>query len=341
MGYLVPDGFSEMPEVVVYFGTQQVLHTRCEEFYEGVKANGRHQTGLVGFRLDENSLPGITHAEDLTIKDASTGLVIHRRLPENSVLQQRVLRLETQILPYKGLDDSLKVFFALHSPNIDRFGEETIHQLFHLQHYRSHYLSGRILISKYERQLDEGLKTIAVLNNPYVEFAIRLFSIGKYKKHKFNFLSARDLILYEPAITYFSGVDMANESDLKNAIKRAPKDVLKLFSSPLTRQLSVKSPDEDVTLDSVSGALNMLSRIDSVSITDFGLPPSVNIGALLGVPSKAVNDVQNLDIFSNIAEFIKSLPTIDSLLESDLVLYHYIKEAIEHAEGLDQGNAKG
>lgn len=331
-GYIIPDGFSEQAEFLVYDGTVQVYHGYCDVVHEAVVHSGRHETGLVGFSLDEVKIPNLSQIADLSIVDAKSNLLIYSRTSEINVVHKNVFRLETQFAPLMDLDKSLSKHFCYSVMQLDRFGHETTLQYFYLTHYLSSYASGRILIKNYEMILDTDFVFLTTVNNPYIEMAIRFVTICNCTKYTFGFMTERDRLIFAPAIEYFSDLNLRDEEAIRAHIKNAPKDVLSLFASPVTRQLVCKTPEENANYRSVSTALNMLSRFDLVDQTEGKVKFADSVSELFNVPAASINDKQNMEVFKKYAEVLKSIPLIDAILESDLILYHYIQATLHKVD---------
>ncbi len=74
---------------------------------------GLHNTGVCGFVVDERNCPGVTAAGHLEIKDADNHILIYRRCNDAQLVDQKLLRIETQLFRSQGLDDGLIARFQM------------------------------------------------------------------------------------------------------------------------------------------------------------------------------------------------------------------------------------
>jgi hypothetical protein len=96
--------------------------------------------------------------------------------------------------------------------------------------------------------------------------------------------------------------------------------------------LVAKNNDEQVSYRSVSQAIEILSRFDFVALDGGPVTLTAGIADLIGISSKALFDSPKSDAFNNFAEIIADIPSTDIMLESDLVLFHYLKEAVSEID---------
>ncbi len=190
-GYLIPDGFSDAPQIRVSDEQGTIGVFPCDQPRPAVAAAGRHQTGMVGFRLDASSIPDIAENQTLTIHDAKSGVMIYRRLAHPPVAR-KLVRLETQILPMIKFDRHCGSYFQYELFAAERFGHETALQVFHLNSVNSIYISGRMLMRNYEDFLGKGFEAIAFLHDPYYEMALRIFLLKRMSTTPVSFLGDRD-----------------------------------------------------------------------------------------------------------------------------------------------------
>ena len=331
-GYLIPDGFSEVSEIRVLEGDHEVFRGPCSIYYRSVVEAGRHGTGIVGFRLTESIIPGLSKMKDLTIRDLKTDFTIYRRYESPDLVNQRVFRLETQFVPQTELDRSLKKFFRYSLANMELYGQETVSQIFHLVDYESLYFSGRIMMKNYEQHLQSDLKVITQMNNPYLDFTIRLLTICAAKNRDFWFINERDKLSLNLAIEHFSGINLKDTDQITQTIKKAPKKILEQFKSPVTRLLVCKNPDEKITHKSVGLALNMLSQFDQVFLADDEETIITSLSEMLDIPDTDIQPDRRQEIFTHFSSIFEAIPLLDSLLECDLILYHYLQEAIQKVD---------
>src|SRR4051794_24035002 len=90
-GYLVPDGYSEVPTILLRCGGQTMLSLAANEIREALVVAGRHETGQCGFSIGADLIPDLPKIGDLEICDAESGILVYRR-PTPSTIQKKLLR---------------------------------------------------------------------------------------------------------------------------------------------------------------------------------------------------------------------------------------------------------
>lgn len=331
-GYLVPDGYSKRPTVAVYLGGERPTIIECDRFVEGAKNQGLHDTGLVGFVLTDENVPGLSVTNSVELADVETGFVFYRRAVEGQYLPHKVFRLETRYAPHIELDNSLKPYFQFFAHSVERYGAETIRQMLEVIHQPSVYVSGRIMVKNFRVYLDYNTDMMFVsLRDPFYELAVRIFTFSLYSKHKFRYVPERDLLLFKPVLDHFDQLNVLDEGALRRAIRAAPKDAIKLLASPFTHQLVATSPGELAPLDSVSIALDTLSQFTLFDTGDDQASFPGMIAERLGVPRERVRMNQKVEAIQSVASILRELDTVHHLLETDLILHHFVRQAEKRA----------
>jgi hypothetical protein len=234
-------------------------------------------------------------------------------------------------VPHRELDQSLKPFFQFHASSVERFGSETVRQTLEIANQPSTYVSGRVILKGVQQYFTDETIRLATLRDPFYELALRLWSIAIYKQRRFSFISERDAILFEPAMSYFSDMDFSDSSAIKSTIKAAPKDILTLFESPFTHQLVAASPSDKVSRDAVSGALDALSQFTLFSADEEDNVFALDIAEFLGVDASTIAFAPARPEFLQLAEVLRSISTLEHVLENDLILHHFIRRAEDRA----------
>jgi hypothetical protein len=330
-GYLVPDTYSVVPTIRVSSGGKDVLVFSANEVREAIAAHGRHESGVCGFSIDTQLLPGLREMADLEIFDAETGLLIYRR-PKATDIQRKILRLETHLFPLWQFDYCLEPLFQYFSKGIENLGRETVTQLLMLDQVNSVYLSGRILYRTYEFFLEAGFETILLLQNPYEELAERLLVLSNIKRLGGGHFGQRDNIELKATIDYAEALvaeDRLKKDDkqLRRALRNMPPEVVTTLASPVVRLLTNSTPEEMPRKGAVAGALDLLASAAVVGLrheSEFFLTA---VGHLLRIDPEKFPKVPLFSLVSPFAERLKNTREVDALLEMDLELYHYIVEA--------------
>lgn len=326
-GYLIPDGFSDRPVIRVLGEDGELLRMQCAEPRPAVVQSGRHETGLVGFRLDDAVLPGLETIRYLEIRDARSGILVYRRPGLRKPLALKLFRMEFQMLPMAKLDHCCGKLFQYELSGLERFGQETALQAFHLNAVDSIFLSGRLHLRNFEEFFDKGFQVIGYLPDPYYEMASRLILLKRLAHMRASIFGERDRLAMISAAAHFADVALDDMRALKKALQTAGPKIRNLFLSPATRQLAVAAPDQPVTRRDVAPAIDLLSRFATVG--QDGAPPFFEnaLAEMLGLPLERVPSVARHSAIEAVASRLRRLPIAESLLEADLILHHYVREA--------------
>jgi len=335
-GYLIPDGFSDEPAIRVLGEEGELLQMKCAEPRPAVIQSGRHDTGLVGFRLDDTVLPGLAARRPLEIRDAKSGILIYRRPDPERQVPLKVFRMEFQMLPLLKLDHHCGKHFQYELTGMERFGLETALQAFHLNAVDSIYLSGRLHLRNFEEFFDKGFKVVGYLPDPYYEMASRLALLKRLSQTQITILGERDRLALASAAAHFADVALDDERSLKKALQSAGPKIRDVFASPATRQLVRSTSDQPVTRREVAPAIDLLSRFAIVGQDGAPLHFENALAELMGVPLEDVPSVSRHSILEAVASRLRNLPVAEGLLETDLILHHYVREAAaSHAFGAE------
>jgi hypothetical protein len=328
-GYLVPDGLSTQPRIYVRInGENKIFQVACWVFVEGARSQGLHNTGNVGFVLNDENVPGISLAAQVEISEPETGIVFYRRAQPGQFIPRKVLRVETSYVPSSELDLCLKPHFQFFENGVEHHGFETVRQMMEILHQPSVYVSGRILTKNFRIYIDYNIDTTMIsLRDPFYELAMRLIVFSRYNKHNFKFVSPRDKILFKPIMDLFDGLPVQDEAAVERSIRNAPKDVINLLSSPFVRQLVADSPSDLPDLDDVARALDALSAF---TLFDAGRDDATYphlIEELFELPEGTVQMKPQLELVRRLADVLRKIGRVEQILEADLVLFHFIRKA--------------
>ncbi|MBO0346820.1 hypothetical protein J0X15_16455 [Roseibium sp. CAU 1637] len=303
----------------------------CDIFLEFPYKHRHHETGIVGFEINNYKIPDFGPGTILEVSDAETGLVFYRRMDPNKHLEKRVFRLETQMAPHSELDRSLKPFFQFYADRVEQHGSETVRQMLEITNQRSTYVSGRVLLKNFQQYLPQETVKITSLRDPFYEFAIRLTTTSHYKNKSFPFLSSRDQSILRPAMDHFADLNLMDDRELTESIKSAPKDILALFASPFTKQLVAASPTDPVDRDSLSRAMDVLSQFAVFDPDEIDDSFAQTIADHLGIDRSHLQFRPVQASLKELADRLRNIPVLEHVLESDLILYFFVQKAKQRA----------
>jgi hypothetical protein len=326
-GYLVPDGFSEEPGILVSDGAEVLLELTCRGQRDAVRISGRHGTGLVGFRLDDSNVPDLAGRMELTIREAKSGLLIYRR-GTRQWTRKRIVRLELQLVPLLGLDRSVQDHFQYAMSRAERFGLETTLQVFHLNNANSIYLAGRLQIRAFEQFMEKGFEVAAILTEPYFEMAERILLLKRFSSLPEIAFGPRDHMILAPAAERFAAIDLTSPKDIRSILKAIDPATARIIKAPLTRQLTTLLPDEEPTRHSVAVGLDIISRFAATGLRAHPETFTHPFAELLGIDPHSVDRPKQHRAVAELAQLLRDIPQAETLLEPDLMIYHFAHEAI-------------
>jgi hypothetical protein len=332
-GYVVPDGYAEHPGIIVMDGQQRLLEMKCNAMREAVIRSGRHETGMIGFRLDDSIIGGLAERRDLAVFDAKTGILIYRRSTPEPTVAVKLARLETQAVPMLDFDMFMLQRFQYAMERVERFGLETAQQIFHLNAVPSIYVAGRLHIRNFSEFLDRGFHMMMIVTEPYVDMAERIHLCKSYGSFPPDFFGERDRMLMRPIVDHFADVDLASPDHLRRALKYMDEPVRRYLESPMVRMLATLGPEDTLTRNSVATGLDFLSRFSIVGLRSEPDTYAAAVGELVGVPAASVPVARVHPKISALAGLLQTIPLAERIIEYDLIAYHFTAEAVREAQG--------
>jgi hypothetical protein len=332
VGYVVPDSFSGVPSIRVCSDGAELLVFTANEVREGVVTAGRHETGSCGFRIDTEMLPALPNLEHLELFDVESGILIYRR-PKMDAIRKKILRLETHLLPMWRLDSALEPRFQYFAQIAEKYGRESVTQMFLLNFIDSVYVSARILYKNYAYYIEEAkFGTVILLQEPYEEMAERLMVLSRLGDSEIEQLGMlRDSTVMRSAIEFAKGLPLQNERALIRALRSMPNDVAATFANPILRQLTTSTPDEMPSGGAVATALDLLSSFALVGLRHESPEFLRALGELLGVEAPELPPIPHFPFVSSLAKILKASKAVDALIEKDVELYQIVAAAHKKA----------
>jgi hypothetical protein len=325
-GYVVPDGFSEVPSIRASCDGEEILVFSANEIRESLVAAGRHETGTCGFTLDSTLVAGLPELANLQLFHADSDLLIYRR-PQPHAIRKKILRLETHLFPLWRLDCAFGVDFQYFANGVEQLGRETVTQLFLLNQVESIFLSGRILYKNYAYFIEPEFQTVLILQDPYHELAERLLVLSKIRGAGRDQLGLRDSLCMRSAIDFAASLPFQDAKGLRRAMRYMPADVAAALANPLVRQLTATTPDEMPGPGAVAASLDLLSSFAIVEFRDRPENFVTAFGQFLEVDSSSLSPIPQFPAVAPLADLLKNAGEIEALLEKDLELYHHVVEA--------------
>ena len=330
-GYVVCDGFVDSARITLRSGGEVVYEGVADHLREPLVVAGRHNTGLCGFALDEDAVPGLKAMEDLEIRDAASGALVYRRLRPHHV-PRRLLRLETHLFPLWRLDNALNPKFQYSANQIEACGRETTTQMFVLSRVPSVYLSGRILYRAFQAHIEGHFDVVFSMHHPYEELAERLIVLAQIKREGSAILGFRENMSLEPTMAFAHALPLEDERKLARALREIPRPVARVLANPVVRQLTTATPDEMPQKSALGAALSTLSSFAAVGLRRAPRTFSSALAEMMNLAAE-LPDTDRLPGVTALARMLKRTREAEWLIEQDLALYDHIAAAYRGASG--------
>lgn len=326
IGYAVPDGYTSSCRIRVNVGGEAVSLFETNEERAALVHGGRHETGLCGFTIDERDIPNLAMLSNIEIFDDESGCLIYRRAQPH-MIDRKIVRFETQLLPLWRLDSELFPHFQYVNKGVDRYGRETVTQILLLENVSSMLISGRINFKGYAYYLDGGFECFTMVQSPHDELAERLLVLRNGSQLGARFLGERDAHRLEPAIRFAESLPLDDPNQLERALIDIPDEVAKLLANPLTRQFSTANPDEMPAGGAVAATLDVLSRFTVVGLRDHMDDFIDAVAEWLGIEGDHLPRLPPFAQVSPLGGFLRNSGILDSILEFDMAVYTEVLEA--------------
>ena len=329
--YVVPDAGGTVPSVRLRSEGRELLVLRANQEIPALVQAGRHSTGLCGFSIDESLVPDLAGYTDLEVTEAETELLVYRRPIPDVIPDTNLFRLEAHLLPLWRIDEALKTKFQYWYKGIDRFGLETSTQVFCLNACTSSYVSGRLLYKNYEFYLTKGIRTVAMLRDPFDELAERLILLKNIGARAEQILGARDALTFAPVIESLAEYETLDEAFCKKYFRRASDEAITALANPIVRQLTAGTPDEMPNQSSVAAALDVLSSFELIGLRSASADFHQGLAELIGVAEAELPVVAEYPRVIELGASLRGNGTAESILEKDLELHHLVETAFTAA----------
>lgn len=332
-GYLVPDSFEEVPEIALYADGRLRWQGAATVAHPALVDAGRHRTGLCGFAIGGDEVPDLADFGDAEIRCAETGLVIYRRGAGRARVDRRLFRLETGTLPMRRFDGLMGRLFQAHYAGIERFGAETVSQLFMLNAQPSLYISGRIAVVPHARLLEGGIDLAVQLADPYEDLADRIWVLSGAGGRLTQYLDRREVAALAPALEVVDGIDPRRPRAIRDVFRRLDPDAALALSNPLTRQMACSDPSAEAGGGAVSAALRALAGFSVVAIREAVGAFEDAVADRLGLEGLLPARDPEPPLRGRLADQLAGIDTVEALLEADLEIYASVSNVFEDVAG--------
>ena len=269
-GWVVPDNPHAISRVHVYVEGRRVADIPATLIGDNLLNLGWHSTGQCIFAISHKEIPGVAEIERLDVYDAETNVLVYRRTPMEGRLAKRVMLVSSSIYPETALQTSLYSHFRQCYFDIGDYPEEILTSIFNSDTLDSGLFSGRILLHRYEDNFVASKTTVMLLiHDPFVEMANRLIWLRERADLADDPKQRWRLGEYLEAALFVRDYDLTDPKSLKRLFRMLPEPAYHLLYNPLTRQLSIRNPEERVWPRSSITAVETLSRVAVVGHSDY------------------------------------------------------------------------
>jgi hypothetical protein len=331
-GWCLPDNPSVVPRLSISIPGKQKIEITANVYRADIKDLGQHSTGMVGFVVDETIVPELSLIKEIEISDSETQLVIYRRIDGEQPIHRKLFRLELQVMPKIRLEEIFTNYFTLYYQAVERYPFDTLFAILNNQYARSIYVCGRPSFIRYQQLLRErGFITVAILADPFEELAERLlFAQLVLRSKQVAANMANYLVGLDPVVELTGSINFDDPTTIERALNSLTEAQEQAVSNPFVRALACKI-DDIPNKHHVGIALDNLATMDLVGIRyrfgDF----SEMLHEILGHKILAGFQLPDIVAAKSLSGHLATIRGVRKLLEFDLALYSYAKEAFESA----------
>lgn len=332
--WLAPDHPSKTPEILVHTGDGQVRSFHATV----VRADlvpALHSTGLCGFVLNEENVPGLTTDNDIAIVTKDEGMLVYRRPPPGCFEGRKLFRLETQLVWHGALNAALEPFFQIPFSRLELLGEDTLRWVPQIPYSNSIYATGRIRFRPLEGYFrDNGFLLATLLRNPWDELAEQMLLLRTVSRRpelasRFHLPAGHRSLLDKMVVTPWT-----NATELQAFLESLEQREVASLSNPACQLLGAGMSPGRGPAELLANALTTLSDFHAVGIrSDVGGFVEL-LAAVLEVDALPEVHQPEHETVREVATVLSGIAAAKQLIKLDLQLYGTVEEAY-HAGSLE------
>jgi hypothetical protein len=330
VGWVMPDNPATTPKVVIHLSPEH--HVVIDAFVVRplLREQGFHNTGVCGFVVDEHNCPGITAARHLEIKDADNHILIYRRRDDSQLVDQKFLRVETQLLRSHSLDDALIARFHMSYKSLELLPEETTRSIFAISFTNSLFASGRIFWRLWEPMVrDRKFKSGILLREPFEELSERLLILKWASISAANSTTAVLGQAIQLCAKTFRDVNLSDLTALEDLLSRPSDELRAVLYNPCVYQLAAPNAFDPPRKPETAAALDSLAEMEAVGLRDDASAFLRLVGALLHLPDQLPDiSLRTSQTVIGLAERLREMAPARALIEKDLEVYSEVTRVL-------------
>ena len=268
--WVVPDNPVAVSRIVVKVDGRREAELSASIVDDTFRSLGWHSTGQCTFVITEMEVPGLARMPRLEIYDADTNVLVHRRCPQDGLVQGRLLLINASINPENALQGLFFRHFQQSYFGIGKMSEEVLKSALETQSLTSAFLSGALTIPRFEHLFPpEKYLTTVLVHDPHVEMATRLFWLRERAEIAADPARNWRLGKLAEAATFAAEYDFEDPKSLKRLFRMLPEPAYHLLYNPLTRQFGTRLPDDRLHPGNSIVAIEILARVGIVGHRDY------------------------------------------------------------------------
>jgi hypothetical protein len=329
VGWCVPDNPSAVPRIYISIPGRKDIALSANMIRDDIKNLGQHNTGMVGFVVDETIIPDLSHVKEIEIFHAETRLIIYRRIDIACPIERKLFRFELQAMPKTRLEEIFTQRFRLYYQAVERYPFDTLFAILNNQYTKSIYISGRPSLMRYQQLLQErDFITVTYLANPFDELAERLLFAQLVSRSKQAGNMTDHMAGLNPLFELAQSIAFEDFTTVESALGSLTEAQEQVISNPFVRVLACKINDIP-NKHHIGIALDNLASMNVVGTRDRFHEFSALLSEILG--REMIGDYRppDLEIVRSLSTQLAEIPRVRKLLDLDLALYSYVEEALE------------
>ncbi|MCJ2013865.1 hypothetical protein [Methylobacterium sp. J-076] len=329
-GWIVPDNPLAISRVVVSAGGRRIADVPASLIDENFKQFGWHSTGQCTFFLTEAEVPGLAGLGDLELYDADTNVRIYRRRPDEGLVQQRVLLINTGIEPETALQTALYPHFRHAYFGLHRLTDEILTSVLGSQVMPSLLLSGALIVPRYENyMMPDMMLTSIIVQDPYDEMATRMLWLRDRAAEAADPARRWRLGALAEAAAFAADYDLTDLRSLKRYFRMLPEAAYRLLYNPLIRQLATRMPEDRLFPGHSIAAIEVIARVGIVGHRErfdaFASSLIDRLGLDIPVPAATALPAET----AALAERLRTVKAVQEMLIYDVALTDAVKDTVD------------
>ena len=336
-GWLVLDNPAASPKLTLVIPGRREITISANIYRSDILEMGHHQTGHVGFDVNESHAPDLADLTDVTLLESETRLLIFRRSRPQHV-GKKIYIFDASVMPQSNMLQELSNKFTNFYFHSERLSFETMFVIIHGHFCNSTVLYGRSNFNRYAVDLNNaGFLRAALLQEPYAELAERLLTLALVANRRLTHIES--ITGLDRCLSFAQELSLNNEKAMLQAFRRLDANQRDLLSNPMTRLFGCEI-DEPPLRRHVSVALENLATMDVVGVrSEFTLFQQM-LAAAVGADVVGDKPPVTLDLVAELAQKLSRIGVVEDMLDSDRQLYEFVRAAMTSAAENNQSGAR-